>query len=60
MRKTISTGSPVGTGDDYRITITWQTGPGGRVSGGTVTDMFIPTNATDSFFGPVKISYSYQ
>jgi len=54
----VSAGSPVG--NDYRLLLTWQTGPNGRVSGGTVTDMFVPTNATDSFFGPVKISYSYQ
>jgi hypothetical protein len=54
----VSAGSPAG--NDYRITITWQTGSDGRVSGGTVTDMFVPTNTTDSFFGPVKISYRYQ
>jgi hypothetical protein len=54
----VSAGSPAG--NDYRLLLTWRTGSDGMVSGGTVTDMFTPTNATDSFFGPLHISYSYQ
>lgn len=54
----VSETSPVG--NDYQLTMKWQIGPDGRVSGGTATDMFTPTNATDSFFGPVKINYGYR